>query len=141
MKRALSLGPVFLLATACGSAGALVVSSPGDDASAPGAGGGPTSPDGGSFSSDGGASRGGLAVSVSPASPVVCPGECVTLTASAAGGVSPYSYSWSAAAGTSASVRVCPKSTTTYAIATTDSSGHAGDLVQSSLTGTGHATG
>jgi hypothetical protein len=94
--------------------------------------------DGGSFSSEAGAGRSGLTVSVSPTSAAVCPGECVTLTASASGGVAPYSYTWSSAAGTGAAVRVCPRSTTTYMVATTDSSGHAGDLVQSSLTGTGH---
>ena len=43
------------------------------------------------------------------------PAECATLTASVVGGTAPYSYLWSDGA-TTASITVCPTTTTTYSV-------------------------
>jgi hypothetical protein len=90
------------------------VAGPGMDASF---GGGPGSD----------ASLSAIRVSVGPAAPVLCPGSCVTLSATASGGTAPYSYAWSNGA-TGNPITVCPKATTTYTVTTTDSSGQGGEF-------------
>jgi hypothetical protein len=51
--------------------------------------------------------------------------NCTTLSGSAAGGVAPYTYSWSPAgdAGNSSSTTVCPTDTTMYTLTVTDKNG------------------
>jgi len=51
--------------------------------------------------------------------------NCTTLHGSAAGGVAPYSYSWSPGGSTpnSANTKVCPTTTTSYTITVTDAQG------------------
>ena len=48
---------------------------------------------------------------------------CVTLTASAANGTAPYSYSWSNTLSTADNQVVCPVATTTYSVTVTDDNG------------------
>ena len=48
--------------------------------------------------------------------------SCVTLSGSATGGTSPYTYAWSSGAAT-ASASVCPSTTTNYTLTVTDSKG------------------
>lgn len=50
------------------------------------------------------------------------PAQCATLSGSAAGGLAPYTYAWSTGA-TTASINVCPSTTTTYTLTTTDALG------------------
>ncbi|WP_190300459.1 T9SS type A sorting domain-containing protein [Rufibacter hautae] len=54
--------------------------------------------------------------------------HCTTLKARAAGGISPYSYQWSAGGRTwtSAEISVCPTVTTTYSLKVTDAQGCSG---------------
>jgi hypothetical protein len=90
---------------------------------------------------DGGGASGVLSVSVDPATPVVCPGQCVNLTAAAVAGTPPYSYKWTGGVtGTAPTQRICPTATTTYSITATDSSGHGGELATSSARATASAT-
>ncbi|MPR33227.1 T9SS type A sorting domain-containing protein [Salmonirosea aquatica] len=49
--------------------------------------------------------------------------NCTTLTASATGGTTPYTYSWSPGGSTNASINVCPTSTTTYTVTVTGANG------------------
>lgn len=52
------------------------------------------------------------------------PAECVTLTATASGGVGMYTYEWDdAAMSTTASITICPTSATTYHVIATDENG------------------
>jgi hypothetical protein len=98
-------------------------------------------PEGGSFQQGTGSDGGeGLVIAVTPASSVVCPGQCVDLAAAASGGTAPYTYQWDHGLGTSATQHVCPPATTAYAVTATDSSGHAGELTQSSAAQTATAT-
>ncbi len=53
----------------------------------------------------------------------ICNGANTTLTASASGGSSPYSYVWDNSLGSGASKSVSPSSTTTYTVTTTDNNG------------------
>jgi hypothetical protein len=83
----------------------------------------------GSERSDAGTS--GLSVAITPAAPSVCPGECVTLAATASGGRAPYAFAWSPeAASDGGDITVCPGQTTTYGVNATDSSGSGGELQQ-----------
>lgn len=64
----------------------------------------------------------------------VCPGDCASLTASAAGGCGTISYSWSQG-GTGTTATVCPTQTTTYSVtATATSQCGAFESVTSSIT-------
>jgi hypothetical protein len=92
--------------------------------------------------SDGGAGTSGFApgadastdvrVSVAPASQTICPGQCVDLSASTAGGTPPYAYAWTGGGVTSssASLHACPTTTTTYTVTASDSSGQSGELAR-----------
>jgi hypothetical protein len=95
------------------------------------------------LSFEGGTGTGPAAVSVSitPASPTVCRGSCVTLAARASGGTAPYTFDWGGVpdAGGGA-MRVCPDETTTYSVTATDSSGHTGELAAQGAVGTARAT-
>jgi hypothetical protein len=85
----------------------------------------------GGSGSDAGA-PGSLQASITPSSASVCPGQCADLAASAAGGVAPYTYAWTAGVtGSTAMQHVCPTQTTTYSVTATDSSGHGGELAAS----------
>ena len=97
-------------------------------------------PEGGAFGGDDGAGAGTVSVSVTPASALVCAGQCADLTASASGGVAPYTYAWDHGLGASASQHVCPEATTAYSVTATDSSGQAGEVVRPSATGSAQAT-
>ncbi|HLP50632.1 MAG TPA: T9SS type A sorting domain-containing protein [Chitinophagales bacterium] len=63
--------------------------------------------------------------SVSPASPTICAGSSVTLTASV---FSPTSYSWSNGLGLGATKTVSPASTTTYTVTMNTNSGQCADV-------------
>lgn len=63
-----------------------------------------------------------LAASAGP-SVGICNGGNTTLTASATGGVTPYTFSWSNGLGTGASKTVNPSSTTTYTVTVTSANG------------------
>lgn len=62
---------------------------------------------------------------VSPASPTICSGSSVTLTASV---FSPNTYTWSNGLGTGASKTVSPTSTTTYTVTISTTSGQCADV-------------
>jgi hypothetical protein len=97
--------------------------------------------DSGTFHAGPDASTSDLAVSVAPGAPSVCPGQCVTLSASASGGQPPYAFAWSPEVGAErASVTVCPTATTSYGVTATDSSGSRGELQQASLVGSANVT-
>jgi hypothetical protein len=91
--------------------------------------------DAGSFSSaaDAGGGNGGgaLRVSITPAAPTVCAGQCVDLSASATGGVAPYSYQWGDGSTVVGLLHVCPTSSTRYSVTATDQSGHGGEFAAS----------
>lgn len=53
----------------------------------------------------------------------VCPGSCANITATGSNGTAPYTYSWNPGAGTGSSFNVCPASTTTYTVVSTDNTG------------------
>lgn len=75
-----------------------------------------------------------LPVSVSvESSDVLCPGDNLELIAQAAGGVGPYTYSWSTGATTS-SIFVSPSSTQTYTVSVTD------NCLNQTATGSGTVT-
>jgi hypothetical protein len=71
-------------------------------------------------------------VAITPAAPTVCAGQCVDLSASATGGVAPYSYQWEGGSAADGSLHVCPTSSTRYSVTSTDHSGHGGELAASS---------
>jgi gliding motility-associated-like protein len=52
-----------------------------------------------------------------------CPGDSVTLSATATGGIGNYSFLWSNGLGTNSTVSVAPIVTTTYSVSVTDSCG------------------
>jgi len=52
-----------------------------------------------------------------------CPGDSVTLSATATGGIGNYSFLWSNGLGTNSTVSVAPMVTTTYSVSVTDSCG------------------
>jgi hypothetical protein len=81
-----------------------------------------------------------LEVTIAAGSTVVCPGECATLTATAAGGSPPYTYAWDHGLPAGAEARVCPTTTTTYGVTATDSAGHAGEIAAVSQQGSATAT-
>jgi hypothetical protein len=82
-----------------------------------------------------------IAVSVTPAKAVVCPGQCAALTPHASGGHTPYSFQWDHGLSANAGVvTACPGATTTYVVTATDSSGHAGELESPDATGTAKVT-
>ena len=100
---------------------------------------------------DGGAGTSGFAsgadastdvrVAVAPASQTICPGQCVDLSASTAGGTPPYAYSWTGGGVTSsaASLHACPTTTTTYTVTAADSSGQGGELARPDAKGSATA--
>ena len=71
-------------------------------------------------------------VSIAPGSQTICPGQCVDLSASTAGGTPPYAYAWTGGGATSstASLHACPTTTTTYTVTAADSSGRSGELAR-----------
>jgi hypothetical protein len=100
--------------------------------------------EGGSFQGSGAdaANASSLAVSVTPPHPLLCPGQCVALSAQAAGGKAPYRYRWDdGLASDGGEVSVCPGATTTYNVTATDSSGTGvGELQTGSATGSASVT-
>jgi hypothetical protein len=83
------------------------------------------------FAGGDGAAATPLGLTVSPAAPAVCPGQCVDLVPQAGGGVAPYTYRWADGAASGAGTRhVCPGATTTYTAIGTDSSGSGGELAR-----------
>lgn len=88
------------------------------DASTPEPGGDAAADPRGSFT---GGENGSLAVRISASRTAVCPGGCVTLTASVAGGQAPYEYVWSHGLGAKAGpVTACPVADTTYGLTVRD---------------------
>jgi hypothetical protein len=82
-----------------------------------------------------------LGVSIAPAAPQVCSGQCVDLTATATGGAAPYAYRWTGSSGgIGATSHVCPDRTTAYTVVAADSSGSSVELAQSASSGTATAT-
>ncbi|MBL7891852.1 MAG: SBBP repeat-containing protein [Bacteroidia bacterium] len=61
--------------------------------------------------------------SITAAASSVCPGSCATVNSTPAGGISPYTYSWSNGS-TTQNISPCPVTTTTYTIKVTDSGGN-----------------
>ncbi|MBI2271746.1 MAG: SBBP repeat-containing protein [Bacteroidetes bacterium] len=53
----------------------------------------------------------------------ICSGSCSNITATGSSGTSPYTYSWSSG-GTSATINVCPVTTTDYTVMITDALGN-----------------
>jgi hypothetical protein len=95
----------------------------------------------GTFTGGPDASTSGLSVAITPAAPSVCPGECVTLAATAAGGRPPYAFAWSPeAASDGGNITVCPSETTTYGVKATDSSGSGGELQRANLWASANVT-
>jgi hypothetical protein len=95
----------------------------------------------GTFTGGPDASTSGLSVAITPAAPSVCPGDCVTLAATASGGRAPYAFAWSPeAAADGGNVTVCPRQTTTYGVNATDSSGSGGELRHANLSGSANVT-
>jgi hypothetical protein len=95
----------------------------------------------GTFSRAPDASTSGLSVAITPAAPSVCPGECVTLAATASGGRAPYAFAWlPEAASDGGNITVCPGQTTTYGVNATDSSGSGGELQRTNLSGSANVT-
>jgi hypothetical protein len=80
-------------------------------------------------------------VAVAPASQTICPGQCVDLSASTAGGTPPYAYAWTGGGVTSsaASLHACPTTTTTYTVTASDSSGQRGELARPDAKGSATA--
>jgi hypothetical protein len=63
-------------------------------------------------------------ITVSVPAQVICQGQTATLTASASGGIAPYTYAWGAPINASgASQNVTPSATTTYTVTATDANG------------------
>jgi hypothetical protein len=92
---------------------------------------------------EGGAGTGPSAVSVSitPASPTICPGSCVTLAVQASGGTAPYAFDWGGGLeADGGGARVCPDASTTYRVTATDSSKHSGEVASPSATGSASVT-
>ncbi|HEX3769217.1 MAG TPA: hypothetical protein VHV30_00060 [Polyangiaceae bacterium] len=87
--------------------------------------------DGGGFAMTGtaGDATTGLALSIASSSSAICPGQCADLTATAVGGVAPYTVTWGDA-GAGATIHVCPSATTTYAATVTDSAGQQGEFAR-----------
>jgi hypothetical protein len=128
---ALTLAPLLLLAASCGQAG----SSPGY-ALPVGANSG-----GGAFGGTDATPSGRLEVSATSTTPMICPGQCVALAATASGGTPPYSYSWSPAASTDGgATEACPDATTTYEVTATDDSTRAGEVPQPNETASARVT-
>jgi hypothetical protein len=131
-RRIPTIAPLLALAAGCGSTGHGYALDVGSDESGvallPGSSG------------EGGASS--LAVSIAPAAPVLCPGQCADLSARAVGGTGPYAYQWDhglpAGAGPE---HVCPNATTTYTVVASDSSGHSsGELSTPPVQGSASVT-
>lgn len=64
------------------------------------------------------------AAPTSSAGTTICPFACTNLTATGQYGVPPYIYSWSPVIGNTATISVCPTSTTTYTCVITDACGN-----------------
>ncbi|TAL60887.1 MAG: hypothetical protein EPN85_06200, partial [Bacteroidetes bacterium] len=62
-------------------------------------------------------------ISVATTGADICPGYCATVSANISGGNSPFTYSWNPSGQTTASIVVCPSSTTAYSVTITDASG------------------
>jgi hypothetical protein len=118
-----------LVLVACGThhdEGAGDQEGPQQDASVSGApggfsGAGASAGVGGSSVGAGSDANDGYRVAINARATVICPGECTELTAEAMNGHPPYTYAWSDQLGEGAGPhRVCPESTTTYAVMARD---------------------
>jgi hypothetical protein len=134
VTRGITLGHLSLLALTAGCGGSVRSTGPptgGIDAGGPSLGLGSLT-DAGPRSLD---------VSIMPPAPVLCPGECVSLSAYASGGTPPYVYQWDhGLAADGGSVNVCPDATTTYAVTATDTSARPGEVGTPNATGSASVT-
>lgn len=68
-----------------------------------------------------------LVLTATPSSPSICDGKSINLEASAAGGITPYTYTWGPATGlsvtTGANLTANPTATTLYTVTVTDGNG------------------
>ncbi len=82
-----------------------------------------------------------LNVEVAPQSPILCPGDCVSIAAEAEGGTPPYAFSWDhglpAVAGPHP---VCPEATQTYRVTVHDSGSQGEEFAISARTVQGQVT-